>query len=932
MLNEAQTRNELIDPALMKAEWDVNDGDKVGIEIPVDGFDPDAWKELENELHQIREQAKILDVELPAGISDYVLYKENGEILAVVEAKKTSIDPRLAQAQTEFYVTQIEQRQSFRPFGFMTNGYEIYFYDVGYQPKREVQGFFSMLDLETLLHIRQNKTPLDQIEINQAITDRTYQIEAIRRVCEVFEGGKRRALLTMATGTGKTRVAMSLVDVFFRANQAQRILFVADRDALVRQALEEGFNDHIPDEPATRLYSHKIDKDNRLYVVTLQTINNIFEEFTPGFFDLIIFDEVHRSIFNKWSEVFEYFDGRMIGLTATPANFIDRNTFLQFDCTDNIPTFLYSYQEAIDEKYLVDYDLQKAQTNFQRNGIKGVDLTEEEQNALLEQGRDPDNINYDGQDIERIVSNKDTIRKQWEEFWDKCQKDKSGQLPGKTIVFAMTQAHAMRIAEVFEEMFPQFPELIQVITYKSEYKKGTLIKKFKGENMPRIAISVDMLETGVNVPEVVNLVFMRPVQSSIKLAQMIGRGTRTNEACEHFEWLPDGHKDSFLIIDFWDNNFDLKPDTEATQSLPVLITIFNTRLKLLEHFLDNQQSDETKQVIADLREMIEIIPTESFLVKKIFHQVQRAWEDAFWRYITKKDLELLKIQVGPLLRYAPGTDVPAQTFTSKVERLKLQIVTGMKAQKTAQSIAEDVSRLPDFVFEDKKRKEPAELCLSPELLSASVDELNSVINRLADQMRNRRKEESQIDLLDLSDVIATSGYIILQKREEPVFYEDYRQLVTQKVLDLIDNHPTIQAIDRGEPVSDIQLLDLERTLREELSSGDMELNEENIRRAYRMQVTSMLEFLRNLLELDNIPDYEEIVDRQFSDYLAKNSFNGNQMRFMRGVQSVFLQKRQLELADLYDPPLDKFGQDIVESWFNKQEIDEIIEFANRFTI
>jgi type I restriction enzyme, R subunit len=921
----------LIDPALEKAGWEVSNHDEVGIEIPVDGFDPQAWKNLEKRLRTIREREMIAEINLPAGISDYVLYRENGEILAVVEAKKTSIDPRLAQAQTEFYVTQLEQLQSFRPFGFMSNGHEIQFYDVGYQNKRQVQGFFSLLDLETLLHIRQNKIPLPDIEINQQITDRGYQIEAIRRVGKAFEDGKRRALLTMATGTGKTRVAMSLVDLFLRANQAQRILFVADRNALVDQAFEEGFHDHIPDEPATRIRSHHIDTQNRLYVVTLQTINNIFEKFTPAFFDLIIFDEVHRSIFNKWNEVFQYFDGRMIGLTATPANFIDRNTFMEFDCPDNIPTFLYSYDEAI-PKYLVDYDLYIAQTKFQRKGIKGVDLSEEERNALIEQGRDPDGLDYAGKDIERRVSNKDTLRKQWDEFWEVCRKDESGQLPGKTIVFAMTQDHALRLAETFEEMFPQYPDLVQVITYKSEYIGSRLIDKFKKENWPRIAISVDMLETGVNVPEAVNLVFMRPVQSRIKLEQMIGRGTRTNEACKNAEWLPKGFKDSFLIMDFWDNDFGKEHETEIAQSLPVLVTIFNTRLKLLTHFLDDQRSPDAQQVITDLRAMIDLIPCDSFLVKKVLPDVRQAWEDSFWRYITKADVDFLLNQVGPLLRYAPGTDVSAQTFTSKVERLKLQIVTGKNPKRTSQSIAEDVGRLPNYVFEDAARKGPAEFCLTPDLLTASVDDLNQVIVRLADQMKNRRKIEGCVDLLDLSDVIATSGYIIIKNRPEPVFYEEYRRIVTDKVLDLIDNHPTIDAISRGEPVSDLDLLELERTLREELGDGDMELTEENIRRAYRIQVTSMLEFLRNLLELDGIPGYEEIVDHQFSEYMAKHTFNGNQIRFLRGVQSVFLQKRHLELADLYDPPLDSFGQDAVERWFNDEQIHDVLGFVNSLSI
>ena len=601
MTTEAKTRRQLIDPALKKAGWDVTNHAQVGLEIPVDGFDPQAWEKLAHQLQQIKAQGGVYQTELPTGISDYVLYRENGEVLAVVEAKKTSTDPRLAQAQTEFYVTEIEKRpnQSFRPYAFMTNGYNIYYWDVGRENKREVQGFFSLQDLENQLYIRQNKIPLTQIEINRNITDRAYQIEAIRRVGKIFEDGKRRALLTMATGTGKTRVAMSLVDVFIRANQAQRILFVADRDALVEQAKDEGFHDYIPNEPATRLFSYKVDTTNRLYVVTLQTINNIFAQFTPAFFDLIIFDEVHRSIFNKWNEVLEYFDGRMIGLTATPASFIDRNTFLEFDCSDGIPTFLYSYQEAIHDKYLVGYELYVAQTKFQRAGIKGVDLSEEERNALIEQGRDPDDIDYSGQDIERTVSNRDTLRKQWAEFWEVCCKDESGQLPGKTIIFAMTQEHALRLAAVFEEMFPQFPGLVEVITYKSEYK-GTLIDRFKKKNMPRIAISVDMLETGVNVPEAINLVFMRPVQSKIKLDQMIGRGTRTDESCKHHDWLPNGHKDGFLIIDFWENDFSKQPETEVAQSLPVLVTIFNTRLALLEYFRDNQRTEDAKGVITDL--------------------------------------------------------------------------------------------------------------------------------------------------------------------------------------------------------------------------------------------------------------------------------------------------------------------------------------------
>jgi type I restriction enzyme R subunit len=442
----------MIDPQLEHAAWYLRDHSRVRVEIPVDGYDAEPWN----------------------GISDYTLYRENGEVLAVVEAKRTSVDVRLAEAQLTHYVTEIEKHQSCRPFGFLANGYNIYFVDVGVSAKREVFGFFTREDLENLLYIRQNAKPLSSVEINNKIVDRAYQHEAIRRVCEAFEipsrrldgemseplnkpfdsaqdkplgrsGGKRNALIVMATGTGKTRTTMGLIDVFMRSNQARKVLFVADRDELVRQAKTDGFEAYLPQEPCTRIRSWDIDTTQRLYAVTLQTLSNIFEQFSPAFFDLIVFDEVHRSIFNKFNEVLEYFDGRQIGLTATPANYINRDTFLAFDCTDGKPTYLYTYEQAIEEAYLVDYNLYSARTKFQRQGIHGVDLTEEERNALIEKGLDPDDINYEGTELEREVSNRDTLRKQWEEIMEVCKKDSSGQLPGKTIVFAITQEHALRL-------------------------------------------------------------------------------------------------------------------------------------------------------------------------------------------------------------------------------------------------------------------------------------------------------------------------------------------------------------------------------------------------------------------------------------------------------------------------------------------------------
>ncbi|MDQ6643831.1 MAG: DEAD/DEAH box helicase family protein, partial [Chloroflexota bacterium] len=582
--NEAITRKEMIDPALQRAGWDLDDPDQVRFEIPVDGSSPQAWSALKTELNRIKEVGGTYQVELPTGISDYALYRSNGEVLAIVEAKRTSTDSRLAEPQAEYYVDEIARRQSFRPFAFLSNGLDIYFLDAGVASKRLVAGFFSRSDLENLLWMRQNKMPLSQAAINTAITDRIYQQEAIRRVCEAFEQNKRRALLVMATGTGKTRTVISIIDIFLRSNQARRILFVADRDPLVEQTLRDGFKKFLPDDPSTRIHTQTLDTNNRLYVSTLQTLSLNYRRFTPGFFDLIIFDEVHRSIFNKWSEVLEYFDARMIGLTATPATFIDRNTFQSFGCTDGTPTFLYSYERAVKEGYLVDFTLYKARTHLQRLGIKGVDLSEEERNMLIEQGLDPDEISFEGTDLERKVSDRDMLRKQCQEILDVALNDRSGQQIGKTIIFAITQDHALRIADVFAEMYPQFHGLVRVITYKSDFK-GKLIDDFKAKDLPRIAITVDLLETGIDIPEVVNLVFMKPVHSYIKLWQMIGRGTRPDAACHFHDRLPNGHKSEFLIIDFWENDFERAAEEEVASNTPVLCTVFNTRLKLLEYYL-----------------------------------------------------------------------------------------------------------------------------------------------------------------------------------------------------------------------------------------------------------------------------------------------------------------------------------------------------------
>ena len=813
----------------------------------------------------------------------------------------------------------------------MANGHDIWFWEVGLANPRLVAGFFAPADLERLKFLRQNRRPLEATPINSSIVDRSYQHEAIRRLAEAFAANKRRALLVMATGTGKTRVAMALIDVFLRANQAQNVLFLADRDALVDQTLTDGFKAHLPYEPRDRIYTHQIDKTKRLFVATEQTLALCYAKFSPGFFDLIIFDEAHRSLFKRFTEVIEYFDARMIGLTATPANFIDRDTFRLFGCDANVPTFLYDYPQAVKEGFLVDFSLYQAHTSFQRKGIKGVDLSEEDRNALAEQGIDPDSLDYAGTEIEVEVSNRDTLRKQWEEVMETCLKDQSGQLPGKTIVFAMTKKHAHRIAEVFEEMYPQHVGVAQVITSTTErvrdgsYGDG-LITKFKKNNLPRIAISVDMLDTGIDVPEVVNLVFMKPVQSRIKLWQMIGRGTRNQQACKYLDRLPDGKKTEFKIIDFWQNDFNKKADDKPPIDMPVLVSVFNTRLKILECHLPDHTAEAFRQAITDLRAMMARVPRDSFPVKKVWLQVAPAWEDDFWTLITPAKLDFLRLHVAPLLRFAADVDVAAETFTHKVERLKLQILQATPSPQLLQSIAEDVSLLPDIA--ERVRSSPsAALALSADLATATPAQLTQIIRDLAPQMKNRRDRPSAFLKIDLPDFIATHGYISVGEGGHQVLIEEYKRRVDARVLEIVEKHPALAALREGREVTDDQLVDLERTLHRELGRDDIQLSSRNIRIAYGLRVDNFLAFLRHLLALDAIPDYHQVVQRGFERHIQAHNYNAEQIRFLRSVQEVFLAKRTLVEADLYDPPLTNFGRNAVERFFTPQEIGDLLRLT-----
>src|SRR6266404_7228212 len=918
-LNEAKTRALLINPQLERAGWNLSDHSQVQFEVPVKGYDPTPWN----------------------GFTDFCLYDVDGSVLAVIEAKRTARNAREGEQQLRHYVAEIAAKQDIPPFGFMTNGLHHFFWEVDLAHPRSIAGFFSPDDLRRLRFIRQHKKALKDSPINKNIVERAYQHEAIRRVAEAFEAGKRRALLVMATGTGKTRTTMGLIDVFLQSSYAQKVLFLADRDALVEQALNDGFKAHLPNEPRVRIRTANIDKNKRLYVATQQTMGVCYEQFSPGFFDLIVFDEAHRSIFNRFTEVIEYFDARMVGLTSTPAAFIDRDTFRVFDCRDQTPTFLYTYDQAVKEKHLVDFNLYQAHTRFQRGGIRGADLSEEDRNALTEQGLDPDTIDYAGTDLEVLVTNRDTLRRQWEEITNVCVKDRSGSLPGKTIIFAMTKEHGNRIREVFEEMFPQYAGLLQVIytgverVHDGPYRDG-LISKFKKEDKPRFAVSVDMLDTGIDVPEVVNLVFMKPVHSRIKLWQMVGRGTRNQKACKYFDRLPNGEKTGFLIIDFWQNDFGRQVEDKVPSEMPLLTRLFNIRLDIIAATFNRRDNPAYSQAITDCRSMLTPVPSDSFLVRKVWQEVESAWTDEFWSSLNSQRIDFLRLKVAPLLRFVPDVDVAAETFANKVERLALALLNAAATPHQLESIAEDVSRLPQEVRGRTAKAASSQLALSPDLAHATRAQLTEMILELAPEMKNKRRSDNPFIAIDLPDFIATAQHVIVMPNGTPVHVEEYRKRIDQRILSIADNHPALRAVREGHPPTSDQLIDLERLLHNELESSDINFSDKAARAVYGLKWDNQVGFLgllRHVLALDAIPDYASVVARSFEEHITSHKYTGDQIRFLRAVKDVFLSTRRLSETNLYDAPqLAAFGRNAVDRLFSPIQVEELVRLTEGLAV
>ncbi|MEW2130757.1 DEAD/DEAH box helicase family protein [Streptomyces sp. NPDC005435] len=579
--DEAATRDLFIDLLLKEAGWDLTDArDR---EFPVDG-----------EPGVISGSGR--------GYVDYVLWGDDDRPLAVIEAKRTRVDARAGRRQAELYADALEAAYHQRPVVFFTNGYETYLHDRdnGYPPRR-VQGFRTKDELHWLIRQRAGRLALKSSNVNQGIAGRPYQLQAIQRVGESFEREKRRrALLVMATGTGKTRTTVAFAELLQRAGWARRILFLADRQALVNQAVR-AFKEHLPNSVTVNLLTEK-KTDAHVYVSTYPTMMNLVDEVTedgrrrfgPGFFDLVVIDEAHRSVYDKYGELFAYFDGLLLGLTATPKDDVDHNTYQLFQLEDGVPTDSYSLDQAATDGFLVKPNVVDVPFDSLRRGFRYDDLTEEQQEAWdnlewTEDGQVPDGVSAD--EVNRFLFNRPTIDKALEVLMRHGLRVEGGDRLGKTIVFAKNSTHALAIEEQYNLNYPRGAgNDARVVTYR-EKNPQQLIDDFSDPaKAPDIAISVDMLDTGVDVPEVLNLVLFKPVYSRTKFWQMIGRGTRL---CPDI-YGPGRDKDGFHVFDLCGNAefFNQELDRAPARQAPALTEkLLRCRLDLLRA-LDRRQSPD----------------------------------------------------------------------------------------------------------------------------------------------------------------------------------------------------------------------------------------------------------------------------------------------------------------------------------------------------
>ena len=923
---EAETRKHLIDVNLKEAGWNVlTEG-----------------RELE---YPVKHMPITADNPHGNGYVDYVLWDDNGKPLAIIEAKRTTKDVEVGKHQASLYANAVEKMHGQRPVIFYTNGYETKLWDdTFYSAPRLVHGFYTKEELQWIIQKRKTCKDLRKVTINTNIAGRAYQLEAIQRVAEAFVtdgkngicGNKRRALLVMATGSGKTRTAAALTDVLFKNNWVKRVLFLADRNALVRQA-KNNFSEYLPELSSIDLTAEKENDTTRLVFSTYPSMMNKIDNnrssderfYGVGHFDLIIVDEAHRSIYNRYKAIFDYFDAAVVGLTATPKDGIDFNTFELFGCSNEDPTFLYELNQAVEANFLVPYKNITITTNFLTQGIKYKDLTDKEKEKYEQTFEDkttglfPEEIRANA--LNKWLFNKDTVFKVLDSLMSNGLKIEAGDKLGRTIIFAVNQNHAKFIVECFNERYPEQPAGFISMVHNEVSHAQSLIDAFCDkykENNPQIAVSVDMMDTGVDAPRVLNLVFFKAVKSYSKFWQMIGRGTRLCPDVFGVEQ----PKEYFLIFDVCGNFefFDAQVGTPPEHlGKPITQQIFEARVhlaRLLKEDKGEQELELAGKLLDILHKEITKLDKQRFQVKMKLKYVDEFSERGRWSYLSSDDVHHIEEHLSEL-PVAEVVNEMARRFDLMM--LKMQIATLMMASTQRKyennliDIAEGLSQKYTIPVVARS-KGLIESLRNPEYYKG-------VSQKKLDEIREEIREI--IHFLDTS--ARPIVYTNIQDSEvnmevhEPTFVSNYGLPYRKRVESFIREHKyhlTISKLSTNQPITVEEL----KALEEMLFDGSERGTREDYTKEFGQEPLGV--FIRSIVGLD-----VKAAQDAFAEFLQAGNLRADQMTFIQTIIDHLTKNGTIDPAMLFESPFTDMNDQGLMGIFddgNSQKIISIVERIN----